>query len=89
MPKEPDGGMAAFLGRHPDLVITKEYPPQGNLQRFRVNKETTFTCVRCKKKIKSKILVVRDGDWTGGLGDSEGGFLCEACYFVLLSEEDD
>jgi hypothetical protein len=55
----------------------KTYPPRGPLQQFRFAESTAFSCFRCGKTKKSKLITIYAGDWSKRL--------CNGCYGELLS----
>lgn len=64
----------------PPEKIAKEFPREGDLQLFRLEKLHEFLCVRCQKQKKSKMVVVQDGDWSK--------LLCNGCYGLALSKKE-
>ncbi len=61
----------------PIQKITKEYPPRGPLQQFRVESASAFHCFRCGCTKTSKLMCVYSGNWDR--------LLCNGCYGRLLS----
>jgi hypothetical protein len=59
----------------PPENIVKEFPREGDLQRFRLEKLHEFHCVRCQAKKKSKLVAVQGSDWSK--------LLCNGCYGLL------
>ena len=57
--------------------VAKRYPRRGPLQQWRFAEATAFTCVRCGRTKRSKLISVYMGDWTKRL--------CNGCYGRLLS----
>lgn len=62
----------------PEKII-KEFPKEGDLQLFRLEKLHEFLCVRCQDTKKSKLVAVRSGDWSQ--------LLCNGCYGLLNSKK--
>jgi transcription elongation factor Elf1 len=58
--------------------IAKEFPKEGDLQLFRLEKSHEFQCIRCQEQKKSKLVVVQSDDWSK--------LLCNGCYGLLLSQ---
>jgi hypothetical protein len=63
----------------PPEKIIKEFPREGDLQLFRLEKLHEFQCVRCQAKKKSKLVAVQAGDWSK--------LLCNGCYGLLRSKK--
>ncbi|KAI5790403.1 hypothetical protein FPQ18DRAFT_338539 [Pyronema domesticum] len=59
--------------------IIQKYPPRGSLTQYRLSSATAFTCSRCTKQKKAKLIAVRDGNWKL--------MLCNGCYGNILSRE--
>lgn len=59
--------------------IVKTFPKRGDMQQFRLEQLTEFTCIRCGKSKKSKLVVVKEDDWSK--------LLCNGCYGELLSKD--
>lgn len=57
--------------------IIKSYPQRGPLFQYRLAESTTFTCCRCSKDKKSKLVSLIHNQW--------GRLLCNGCYGLLLS----
>lgn len=64
----------------PPEKIAKEFPKEGDLQLFRLEKLHEFQCVRCQGKKKSKMVAVQSGDWSK--------LLCNGCYGQAQSKKD-
>jgi hypothetical protein len=47
----------------PPEKIVKEFPREGDLQLFRLEKLHEFQCVRSQARKKSKTVAVQGGDW--------------------------
>ncbi|KAK4170894.1 hypothetical protein QBC36DRAFT_150857, partial [Triangularia setosa] len=60
------------------LDVLKEYPLRGTLQQFRLIKVRAFTCNRCNKEKKSKLVATEDGNWEN--------LMCNGCYGSVLKE---
>jgi transcription elongation factor Elf1 len=63
----------------PPEKIVKEFPKEGDLQLFRLEKPHEFQCLRCQAQKKSKLVAVQGGDWTK--------LLCNGCYGLLMSKK--
>jgi len=63
----------------PPLPISKTFEPHGDMQQFRLEGLTEFTCVQCGKTKKSKLVVVQNQDWTS--------LICNGCYGELLAKQ--
>jgi hypothetical protein len=63
----------------PPEKIVKEFPRQGDLQLFRLEKLHEFQCVRCQAVKKSKLVAVQGGDWSK--------LLCNGCFGLLQSQK--
>jgi len=63
----------------PPEKIVKEFPRQGDLQLFRLEKLHQFQCVRCQGQKRSKLVAVQGGDWSK--------LLCNGCYGLLQSRK--
>jgi hypothetical protein len=61
----------------PEKII-KEFPKEGDLQLFRLEKLHEFLCVRCQETKKAKLVAVQAGDWSK--------LLCNGCYGLLKSK---
>ncbi len=61
----------------PETII-KEFPKEGDLQLFRLEKLHEFLCVRCQETKKVKLVAVQAGDWSK--------LLCNGCYGLLKSK---
>lgn len=64
----------------PPEKIAKEFPKEGDLQLFRLEKLHEFNCVRCQESKKSKTVAVQSGDWSK--------LLCNGCYGLVQSKKD-
>ncbi|KAI1322070.1 hypothetical protein F5Y16DRAFT_387668 [Xylariaceae sp. FL0255] len=58
--------------------VIKTFPPQGQLQQFRLASITKFTCASCEKEKTSKLIVVESGGWDR--------LWCNGCYGLQLSK---
>ena len=58
--------------------VTKTFEPQGNLQQFRLEKLVEFSCNECGKSKKSKLVVIKNGDWAV--------MVCNGCYGEAISK---
>ena len=58
--------------------IVKDYEPQGEMTLHRLSSATTFTCGRCNKEKKSKLIAIYGGRWDD--------LRCNGCYGQLLSK---
>lgn len=63
----------------PPVKIVREFPSQGDLQLFRLEKLHEFKCVRCQAKIKSRLVAIQAGDWSK--------LLCNGCYGLMKSKK--
>lgn len=63
----------------PPGKIIKEFPKEGDLQLFRLEKLYEFQCIRCQAQKKSKLVAVQGGDWSKSL--------CTGCYGLLMSKK--
>jgi hypothetical protein len=63
----------------PPEKIVKEFPKEGDLQLFRLEKLHEFHCVRCQAQKKAKLVAVQGGDWSK--------LLCNGCYGLLQSKK--
>ncbi|KAI0599947.1 hypothetical protein F4775DRAFT_548995 [Biscogniauxia sp. FL1348] len=57
--------------------VVKTYPPRGLWQQYRLDAATQFSCDRCQKDKKAKLIAVKEGNW-----DSPR---CNGCYGMMLS----
>ncbi|KAI5920707.1 hypothetical protein F4810DRAFT_681711 [Camillea tinctor] len=57
--------------------VVKTLPPRGLWQQYRLESATEFSCDRCQKQKKAKLIAIKDGKW-----DS---LCCNGCYGLLLS----
>jgi hypothetical protein len=62
----------------PEKII-KEFPKDGDMQLFRLEKLHEFLCVRCQETKKAKLVAVQAGDWSKPL--------CNGCYGLLNSKK--
>ena len=60
--------------------IAKEFPKEGDLQLFRLEKLHEFKCVGCQESKKSKMVAVRSRDWSK--------LLCNGCYGLAQSKKE-
>ena len=60
--------------------ITKEFPKEGDLQLFRLEKLHELKCVRCQDTKKSKLVVVQGDDWNK--------LLCNGCYGLAMLKKE-
>ena len=58
-------------------LISTKYAERGRLQQYRYGNSVEFQCDRCKKKKKSKLIVVIDDNWEK--------IMCNGCYGNTLS----
>jgi hypothetical protein len=63
----------------PPEKIVKEFPRQGDMQLFRLEKLHEFQCVRCQAVKKSKLVAVLGGDWSK--------LPCNGCYGLLQARK--
>lgn len=63
----------------PPEKIAKEFPKEGDLQLFRLEKLHEFLCVRCQSKKKAKLVAIQ--------GDAWSKLLCNGCYGLLQSKK--
>ncbi|WP_146017398.1 hypothetical protein [Verrucosispora sp. ts21] len=61
----------------PPYEVSKTYEPQGGMQLHRLALILDFTCARCKRAKKAKLVAVIDGDWSK--------LTCNGCYGLLVS----
>jgi hypothetical protein len=59
--------------------IIKEFPRQGDVQLFRLERLHEFKCVRCQAVKKAKLVAVQGGDWSK--------LFCNGCYGLLMSKK--
>jgi hypothetical protein len=59
--------------------VVQEFPREGDLQLFRMEKPHEFQCVRCQAVKKSKLVAVQGGDWSN--------LVCNGCYGLLQSKK--
>jgi hypothetical protein len=60
------------------FVVVKSYEPQGELKLHRLSSATPFTCGRCNKEKKAKLVATYSNQWDD--------LRCNGCYGKLLSE---
>lgn len=77
--KEPSARTKGDNPMTPPEKIAKEFPKEGELQLFRLEKFHEFQCVRCQENKKSKTVAVQGGDWSM--------LLCNGCYGLLQSKK--
>ncbi len=63
------------------ITVAKTFEPHGNMQQFRLQELTEFTCARCGNAKKSKLVTVQNKDWTS--------LVCNGCYGELRSKQQD
>jgi hypothetical protein len=63
----------------PPKKIIKEFPREGDLQLYRLEKLHEFHCVRCQGRKKSKLVAAQGGAWSK--------LLCNGCYGLLQSRK--
>lgn len=63
----------------PQFEVGKSYPPKGQWTLHRLASATGFTCSRCNKDKKAKLVAVGDNRWDT--------LCCNACYGLLLSKK--
>lgn len=68
---------ASDRSSHFRFNIIKTYPAHGPLQQYRTDATTAFTCFRCGRAKKSKLVTTSGGSWDR--------LLCNGCYGRLLS----
>lgn len=59
--------------------IAKEFPKEGDLQLFRLERLHDFKCVRCQETKKSKLVAIQGGDWSK--------LLCNGWYGLAQSKK--
>ncbi|OCK73122.1 hypothetical protein K432DRAFT_313659 [Lepidopterella palustris CBS 459.81] len=60
------------------FVVVKVHDPKGELTLYRLSSSTPFTCGRCNKEKKVKLVAIYQNQWAH--------LRCNACYGKLLSE---
>ncbi|MBU1013815.1 MAG: hypothetical protein KKG99_12485 [Bacteroidetes bacterium] len=65
-----------MVGNPPGKII-KEYPARGPIKQYRFDKVIAFTCFRCDRDKKSKLITIYSESWNKRL--------CNGCYGWLLS----
>ncbi|KAF8422223.1 hypothetical protein EV426DRAFT_606579 [Tirmania nivea] len=63
----------------PPGEVVKVYPQRGPWTQYRLAASTTFTCTRCKKQKKAKLVAIKETQWEN--------LLCNGCYGFLLSRK--
>ncbi|TVY88912.1 hypothetical protein LAWI1_G007248 [Lachnellula willkommii] len=63
----------------PKFEIVKFYDPKGELTLHRLSSATAFTCGRCNKDKKAKLVATYQNQWND--------LRCNGCYGKLLSKE--
>ena len=63
----------------PPEKIVKEFPREGDLQLFRLEKPHELQPARCQAVKKSKLVAVQGGGWSK--------LLCNGCYGLLMSKK--
>ncbi|KAF8457050.1 hypothetical protein BDZ91DRAFT_701489 [Kalaharituber pfeilii] len=58
--------------------VVQVYPSRGPLTQYRLASATPFTCSRCTKQKKAKLIATREGKWDA--------LLCNGCYGNILSK---
>ncbi len=61
-----------------NFVVVKVYDPKGDLTLHRLSSATSFTCGRCNKEKKAKLVAIYRNQWND--------LRCNGCYGKLLSE---
>ncbi|TVY58788.1 hypothetical protein LCER1_G000562 [Lachnellula cervina] len=62
-----------------DFEVIKVYDPKGELTLHRLSSATAFTCGRCNKEKKAKLVATYNNQWND--------LRCNGCYGKLLSED--
>jgi len=60
------------------FVVVTSYEPKGELALHRLSAATPFTCGRCNKEKKAKLVATYHNQWDN--------LRCNGCYGKLLSE---
>ena len=58
--------------------VVKDYEPKGEMTLHRLSSATSFTCGRCNKEKKAKLIATYRGRWDD--------LRCNGCYGQLLSK---
>ena len=59
--------------------IVKDYKPKGEMTLHRLSSATAFTCGRCNREKKAKLIATYGGRWDD--------LRCNGCYGQLLSKD--
>ena len=58
--------------------VVKDYEPKGEMTLHRLSSATAFTCGRCNREKKAKLIATYGGRWDD--------LRCNGCYGQLLSK---